>query len=373
MNISKINNIEAVALLSIIMANKIILNLPESIISSTGSSAWINVIYILAIAFIFVFVCTKLMKNFPEHDIIDISEYIGGSFFKTIFSVLQIFILIIVINVVIRNFSDTIKTIYFTQSPIIFITLFLVISAAVANKFGLKTISKICIYIAPLAFIGLSILLLVPAKDFEIHRLLPILGYGINETFFKGLTSLFALSGLGYIFLLPPILKSHKDLKKITVISLSISGLFLFFSTICMLLIFSFYINANENMSLYLLTMVVHHSNLIHAVNTLFLLVWILSIISYISITLYFILYIIKKVGRLSDTSSINYSIVSTFIALSLILQNYTPAFAVFRNIAEYSVLIFVFILEPLLLIIANIKQKIKNQNTKQVETTESA
>lgn len=373
MNISKINNIEAIALLSIIMANKIILNLPENIISSTGSSAWLNAIYILAIAFAFVFVCTKLMKKFAGFDIIDISEYIGGSFLKTIVSILQVLILIIVINIVIRNFSYTIKTIYFTQSPIIFIALFLVISAAVANKFGLKTISKICIYVTPLAFIGISILLLVPAKDFELHRLLPIFGYGINETFFKGLTNLLALSGLGYVFLLPPILKNNKDLKKITVVSLSISGIFLFFSTMCMLLVFSFYVNANENMSLYLLTMVVHHGNLIHAVNTIFLLVWILSIISYISIALYFVLYVLKKVGRLNDSSSMNYSIVSVCLAISLILQNYTPVFAVLKNISEYLILIFVFILEPILLIIANIKYKMLNPSIKQLETEETA
>lgn len=119
--------------------------------------------------------------------------------------------------------------------------------------------------------------------------------------------------------------------------------------------------------------MVVHHGNLIHAVNTIFLLVWILSIISYISIALYFILHILKKVGRLNDSSSMNYSIASIFVAVSLILQNYTPAFAVLKNIAEASVLIFVFILEPILLIIANIKHKMQNPQIKQLESEETA
>ena len=42
----KIGTIEAIALIVTIIINQIILNLPDVIISTTGSSSWINVIYI---------------------------------------------------------------------------------------------------------------------------------------------------------------------------------------------------------------------------------------------------------------------------------------------------------------------------------------
>ena len=51
---------------------------------------------------------------------------------------------------------------------------------------------------------GLIILLLAPIKDFEVQRVFPVLGYGLDKTFISGTSNLFALSGLGYIFLLPP-------------------------------------------------------------------------------------------------------------------------------------------------------------------------
>ena len=75
---SKLNNVEAIGLLLIIMANKIILNLPEMIISSTGSAAWINVTYIVILAFLFIIISSKLMNYFPGKDIIDISGTNGG-------------------------------------------------------------------------------------------------------------------------------------------------------------------------------------------------------------------------------------------------------------------------------------------------------
>ena len=49
----KIGTIEAIALIVIIIINQIILNLPNTIITSTGSSSWLNVIYITIIAIIF--------------------------------------------------------------------------------------------------------------------------------------------------------------------------------------------------------------------------------------------------------------------------------------------------------------------------------
>ena len=42
----KIGTVEAIALIVTIIINQIILNLPDVIISTTGSSSWINVIYI---------------------------------------------------------------------------------------------------------------------------------------------------------------------------------------------------------------------------------------------------------------------------------------------------------------------------------------
>jgi len=361
LNISKITNAEAIALLTIIMANKIILSLPEIIISSTGSSAWLNTLYIIIIAFVFVLVVSKLMKTFPDFDILDVSEYVGGKLLKWITGITQVIILILIANIVLRSFSYTLKTIYFKQSPILFIVLLMVFPIVIANKLGIKSISKICLYIMPLAYVGLIILLLAPASDFEFQRIFPLLGYGLDATFFSGISNLFALSGLGYIFLLPPILKENTQLKKITLISLTFSSIALFFSILCMLFIFSFHINTNENMTLYLLTMVVHHGNVIHGINIIFMLVWILSIIAYVSTTIFFVLLILRKLGNIDNISPVNYSISMLLLSSSIIFQNYPQFFSTVQNLLIKVVLYFVFIFEPLLLLFSNVKHKFKS------------
>lgn len=77
MNVHKIGSIEAIALICIVMANQILINIPETIIQSTGSSAWVNVLFISAIAIGFTLLVCNLFEKFSGKDILDICEYVG--------------------------------------------------------------------------------------------------------------------------------------------------------------------------------------------------------------------------------------------------------------------------------------------------------
>ena len=179
---------------------------------------------------------------------------------------------------------------------------------------------------------------------------------------FHGLSNLFALSGLGYVFLLPPLLNNSSNLNKISKIALCISSFFLVLGIICIQLVFSLYMYANENMTLYLLTMVVHHGNLIHGINILFMIIWILSILSYISTTFFFILYIAKKMLKIENVNPFNYAFALLFLGTSVAFQNYPQVFSSIKSIMQNSILLFVFLLEPLLLLTANIKKSIQER-----------
>ena len=169
---------------------------------------------------------------------------------------------------------------------------------------------------------GLVILLLAPIKDFEVQRLFPIFGYGLDKTFLFGISNLFALSGLGYIYLLPPLLKENTSLKRITIISTMLSSIALFFSVLCILFVFSFHINTNENMTLYLLTMVVHHGNIIHGINILFMLIWILSIVAYISTSIFFVIFVLKKITNIRAKNILVYTIPIALLPCAILFQN---------------------------------------------------
>lgn len=366
MNITKLENIEAIAFLTIIMANKIILNLPKSIIASTGTSAWLNTIYIFIITLLITLLVIRLLKKFPGQDILDISNYLGGGILKSIIGVLFISLFLIFITLTVRNFSETLKIIYFNESPIIFIMLFFIISSCIANKFGLKVIAKTNLILAPIVLISILIILFSSPNTFVIQRLLPILGYGINETFFSGLSNLFAFIGIGYLFFIQPLLKNEKNLKKVSIVSLIISGTLLFLSVCCLLMVLPFILDTNESISLYLLTRIVNYGEILQGTNTIFILIWILSIITYISIELFFVLYITKKITKIENTNAVNYCFSSIILGFSILIQNYAQFVSFIENILKYASMIFIFGIDILILILANVKQKVlsKKMNT---------
>ena len=77
MNVHKIGTIEAIALICIVTINHIIMNIPETIIKSTGSSAWLNVIFISIAAICFTLLICMLFKSFSGKDILDVCDFLG--------------------------------------------------------------------------------------------------------------------------------------------------------------------------------------------------------------------------------------------------------------------------------------------------------
>lgn len=366
MDTAKIGTIEAIFFILVVITNKIILNLPKSIILQSGTSAWINVIYISVIAIIFVWIISKLYDKFSSYDIIDISEYLGGKWFKTIVGSLYILIPLIISATIIREFSDHLKLMYFRDSPLVFIMLFFLVGSIVANRLGLKAIVKSNLIIMPIVILSLGIILLSSTKDFSFDRLFPILGYGAQETFFSGLTNIFAFSGIVYLFFLMPFLKNSKDFKKISIISIIISSVYLLLSVIGLLIVFSFSTFTDEPISIYVITRNLQYGDFFQRVDALFILLWILSTFSYLSISMFLMTYIFKKVCNLSDRKFITYPLSGLVLGLALIPKNTVQIRDFMNSYFKYFIIIFVFIISTIILFIANIKKKQEEKNSLQ-------
>jgi len=144
----KMQNIEAIFLILIVMINKMIINLPYYITDLVGTGAIINLIYIGILGLIFVFCLNFLFQKFPNSDIIDISEFLGGKFLKIIIGIIFVAFFLFVAYVTLSDFANLLKTIYFKNSPLIFILLFFMIGILIANLVGFKSIiHTICIII----------------------------------------------------------------------------------------------------------------------------------------------------------------------------------------------------------------------------------
>ena len=352
----KLGYLETIALIVIVITNKIILNTSKDIIIYTGSSAWINVIYISIIALLIIMLISYFFKNFQGKDILDISEYLGGKNLKLIIGILHIFLLLLVPISIIKIFSEMLKLIYFKASPLPFITIFFIIGSLIANRYSLKTLAKANLIIIPIVFISIFIILLSSIHSFIPERIYPILGNGINKTFFSGLSNLYSFSGIGYLLFINPFLSNNNNFKKISIISIIISGICLLLSVICILLALTFSFNNGETFSLYLLTRNLNFGRFIQRIDAIFIFIWILATISYISIAIYFCIYIFKKLTNIIDTNCINYTFHLLIFTILIIPINYAVFSSLMSSISKIGSLILIFGIDILILFFANLK-----------------
>ena len=118
---NKIGTVEAImSILTIVVAHTI-LSLPRILILNTNSSTILNLIYLTIIAMALAYLIYFLLKKFPGLDIVDISENLGGKVFKNIVGAVFIFHFITNSSLLLRNFCEGLKILYFPLTDILFI------------------------------------------------------------------------------------------------------------------------------------------------------------------------------------------------------------------------------------------------------------
>ena len=210
MNNEKIGFGEALCVLIIVTLSHLILTLPKTIIQSQGSSSILNIMYVSIIVLIIIFFITKLYKNFRGKDILDISSFLLGRWFKFIIGLAFIAYYIFAASLLVSNTSENLKTMYFHNTPISFIVLFLLLAAGFINKLGPKAVIKCNLIIVPPIIVILVLIFLANSRNLSFTQVFPILGYGAKNTFVNGLSNIYAFSSISFLFLIMPLLKDYK-------------------------------------------------------------------------------------------------------------------------------------------------------------------
>ena len=113
MKFSKISLIESIALILILTINRISMNSQQSILLFCGSSSILNVIFVSIITLFLIVVIIRLFKKFPNSDIIDICEAIGGKFLKWLVGSIFALYIIVLLHLSLIFYPYNIFIIYF--------------------------------------------------------------------------------------------------------------------------------------------------------------------------------------------------------------------------------------------------------------------
>ncbi len=360
MNTSKMNFIEATFIILIVMLSHIILNLPNLIIQSTGSSAIINVIYISVITILFFLIINKLFGPFAGQDIIDVSDYLGGKFLKLVTCVMYTVYILFAASLLILDFSELLRIIYFQNAKTYIISLIFIIVAIIANKVGFKNIIKANTLFIPIVLVTVLFTFGASLKGINFERLFPIMGYGANQTFVIGISNVFSFAGLIILYLIRPGLKDNHQFKKIGLTAIIISAVYLLFSVASLLFLFPFLTEGVETLSVYMSTRAIQLGSIFQRTDAIFILIWIFSFLSYLSVVIAYITKINKKTFNLSNSSPLIYIAGLIIFVLSLIPNNSSILKILESVVYKNAVLIVVFVYSFIILLLGYLKKKKK-------------
>lgn len=358
MNKVKLGNLEAIAtILSFTVAHSV-LTLPKSIIGSVGSSAVLNIAYVSIIAFVVCLIICKLLNKFPGMDIIDISYSLGGKPLQTIVGILFLAYIIFVSSILLRIFANCLQIVYYPMTDLIFIISLFIIGIIVACYQKFNAVFRTTLVIVPVVILGIIFLFIANTKYFNFENIFPIFGNGTTETFIFGAGNLFAFGGIACLYLLPPMLKNSNQFKKISVISIIISAIYLLLTIATILFMFNSFSFTDKLMPLYSAVRHIEFGTFFQRLDSLFLLTWILSFCCYLGVATNFSMGIIKKVTNIKNTKLVLFPFVLTILGVSLLPKSEAITNFLEGTVYKYVFLIFVIGFSISLLALAAIKNK---------------
>ena len=368
---SKLDTIEAIMLILTIVVAHSVLSMPTNILSSYKSASILNVIYISIIAIGIAYLIYKLLKNFPSMDIIDISELVGGKFFKNIVGIVFIIYFILSASLMLRNFCESIQILYFPMTNITFIMALIIIAICIANRLDFTATVKANVIILPIALLGILFLFFTNINKFVPERIFPILGESAYNTFVLGVTNIASFGGIAYIYFLPPLLKESTKFKKITLISIAATAIYLVFTIATLLFIFTFFTNVSEISPLYTATRYIEFGSFFQRLESVFLLIWILVFACYLSIVCKFSISIFQKITGITNKKPLIDIFGLLILSIALIPKNIAISQSFENKIYPYLMISIVLILGLGILVFANMakKKQIHNSNTNNIYT----
>ena len=354
----KIGTISAIMLTLSIVISYITSSLPRSFIDETKSATLLNIIYITIIVLLIILFVCKLFKKFPGLDLLDISNFLGGSILKNIVGAFFIAYFIISSSMMLRNFCEGLVVVYYPLTSYVFLILMFIIAIALTNKLGFNATLNTASIIFPLVLISAILLFCGNLENFSFRRIFPILGDGFYNTFILGLKNIGAFGGICYLYFLPPMLKEPEKFKKIAVISVISTGIFILLCVATLLFMFSFFVTTDEIMPLFSAARHIEFGSFFQRFESVFLLIWIISFCCYLSITCKFSAHIFNKMLNLSDMKPILNIFVLLIFGIALLPKNYAISNFFETNVYRYLRIAIGFILGITILILANFKKK---------------
>ncbi|MBE7015520.1 MAG: hypothetical protein E7417_01690 [Ruminococcaceae bacterium] len=285
--------------LTMLMANllivKIIFAFPRNLFKTSGNAAWIEAIYLTAIAAILLEVTFLTYKSAGKKSIIQLAESIGGKPLKIIVSLIVVIVIGGFLCTEVRTFAESVKIILLPSTSIEVIMLLFAVTAGIGAWYGMEALATINAIFFPfcLFFLGVLVVWLVP--NYNLNNLMPVLGLGGKNIFLYGIKNLSCFADILVLNLILPYCKDVEMVKKSGRYAVLTAGIALVAISLAYGMCYPYPFSADFLLTAYQLSRMARAGEYFQRFEALFELVWTITHLLYSSIYVYIICNVLKE------------------------------------------------------------------------------
>lgn len=273
------------SLLVNLISVKMLLTFPKIMITNSGNSAWIELIYNSIIVFLIFLLTASLYKS--KENVIELAEKAGGKWLKAVVGIMVFVVLIINYSSIIRIFPETVKIVLLQDFKIEVIIPIFMVAIGIGAYLGIEAIArvnKIFMMLAGVVLVG-SVLLLVPY--FNIKNIFPILGNGAYSIFVSGINTISLFADILVLNVLLPHLKNYKKAAKSGKRAILISSAVGIVIMLSYCLVYPYPVSGEFIIPVYQLSRVIRLGNFFSRFEVIFQFVWSILVLIYSSVYVY--------------------------------------------------------------------------------------
>lgn len=353
----KIGTWEAVATIGCISLIPILLTIPTYAVETFGTATFLHNVYSSILTLIVLTIILALYKNFSEMDIVDISEYVGGKPLKIIWGVLLSIYLFTLCILTFSEFTQNLQNVLFPDAPQEYISILFGIAIIIGLFLGIRGIFRTGSIIAPIIAIGFIFMFFGLQNEIDLTNFFPIFGNSISNFWLQGPSRIGRYEGIFFILLLVPYVKNYKKV-----------GYSSFFLTAALILPVIFllvgippYPSITEGyFPIFEITRLISFGRFIQRVESIFILLWLLATLIYLSLTIYFIIQIFQKIFNLQYSKRLIPIFTIMIIAISALLSSFEVVIKIRNFLFVYISAYILYIIPIILLLAATLKRRHK-------------
>lgn len=349
---------EATCLLTMLINTQIFLNFPRFMAESAGTAGWILALFVSVVVLIGFIVISKLYEPFKGKDLLEVAEKAFGGAGRVVVGILVTAYLVFIISVVLREFSEDMKTISLNESPISFVTLFFLSGMILGSYFGIEGIVRLGAIAVPVISIGYYFIIAAVSWHFDFDNIFPLMGNGPSEIFIKGLAKVSIFSALHLLFFIAPFLKNEKCFKKVGFLTIILTGINFVAGSFVYLVVFP-YPTALENfLPIYQLAKLINYGRFFQRVESVFVFIWGTAALIYLSAGFFFIVHIFKITFRLKYYKPLIIPFAILVFNISLLPSSLMQSIELENDYFRNYIWIVTFLLPLIVLIFARARQR---------------